>query len=324
VKSSPTGRVALAISLLMVGSMTAASAAHNDTWTGQEPADAGAAASNAVSVASHPSRRSRGNRRFPVLVAAGDISLPELSHQRATAKLVERLNPDQILLLGDNQYQTGSLRAYNRFYDPTWGRFKDITWPVPGNHEYYTRGAAGYFRYFGASARPEGTSYYSKDIGTWHVVALDSNIARGRKSAQLRWLRRDLAASDQPCTLAYWHHPRFSSGVEHGNDPSVRRFWKVLYRQRADIVLNGHEHNYERFARQTPSRRAARSGLREFVVGTGGAELYRLGRPDPNSQQRVTGRYGVLRLKLRDRSYSWKFVTARGRVMDRGKRAECH
>ena len=172
---------------------------------------------------------------------------------------------------------------------------------------------------FRSAARPQGTSYYSRNIGSWHIVSLDSNIERGKGSAQLEWLKQDLKASTSACTLAYWHHPRFSSGVKHGSDTSVRRFWRVLHRRGADVVLNGHEHNYERFARQTPKQVKSKAGIREFVVGTGGREFYPFGTPELNSQVRTTNEYGVLRLKLRTRSYKWKFKTTAGTTRDRGR-----
>ena len=207
----------------------------------------------------------------PVVVAAGDIA--EVGgHQQLTSDRVLELDPDRVLLLGDNQYWSGTLAEYRRLYDPTWGRFKARTRPVPGNHEYQTPRAAGYFAYFARLARPKGRSYYSFNLGGWHLIALNSSIDHGPGSAQERWLRADLLATAKRCILAYWHFPRFSSGAHQGNWGSVDTFWNDLYDARADVVLNGHEHSYERFARQTAWAKASRQGIRQFVVGTGGAD----------------------------------------------------
>ena len=261
----------------------------------------------------------------PVITAAGDIALQSTTgHHKATSDRVLAINPTIALTLGDNQYPSGALADFRRYYDPTWGRFKAKTKPSPGNHEYYTAGAAGYFGYFGTAAKPAGKSYYSFNLGGWHLIALDSNIARSVGAAQERWLRADLAATSRRCILAYWHHPRFSSGTHYGNNASVGPFWTDLYNARADVVLNGHEHNYERFARQTPSATATAAGIREFVVGTGGGGLYGLGTPKPNSQARNSKTWGVLKLTLHPASYEWRFVAASGAVIDSGGPVTCH
>ncbi len=234
------------------------------------------------------------------------------------------LAPTRVLALGDEQYKTGAYRDFTRYYDPTWGRFKAKTLPTPGNHEYRTPSARGYFRYFGGAAAPHGRSYYSADLGTWHLISLNSNIAHGSASAQLRWLRSDVANTSQRCILAFWHHPRFSSGADHGNDRSVGPFWRVLYRAHADVVLNGHEHNYERFGRQDATGRAGRNGIREFVVGTGGYGHYPFGATQPHSQKRIPGTFGVLKLRLRPHVYSWHYVVVGGTVRDSGGPVACH
>ena len=174
----------------------------------------------------------------PTVVAAGDISPRVITTQKATSDLVLRLAPTRVLALGDEQYNSGALADFRAFYAPTWGRFKGSTLPTPGNHEYNTPGASGYFQYFGSQAGPNGRSYYSRDLGGWHLISLDSNIARTSGSPQLTWLRADLAATQKRCVLAFWHHPRFGSGADHGNNPSVTPFWTALYRAHADIVLN--------------------------------------------------------------------------------------
>jgi hypothetical protein len=233
------------------------------------------------------------------VVAAGDIACPRSLACTDTSALVESLHPDAVLALGDLQYERGELFDFQSVYDKTWGRFKDITHPSPGNHEYSTPGAAGYFDYF------KVPPWYSVDIGTWHVVALNSNCRSiggcGPGSPQERWLREDLAAHPARCTLAFWHHPRFSSGY-HGSDPGYDPFWADLAAAHAEVVLGGHDHDYERFA---PDR-----GIRQFVVGTGGRSLYPILGPEPGSETHNDDTYGVLELRLRPSSYDWRFVAA--------------
>jgi hypothetical protein len=185
----------------------------------------------------------------PVVAAAGDIAPPGTGWgHRATSDRVLAIDPTVVLTLGDNQYPSGAVSDFRRHYGSTWGRFKAKTRPSPGNHDYETAGAAGYFAYFGKLAKPKGRSYYSFDLGGWHLISLDSNIDRQAGSRQERWLRADLVATTKRCILAYWHHPRFSSGAHQGDDSSVGPFWNALYTARAEVVLSGHEHNYERSA----------------------------------------------------------------------------
>jgi calcineurin-like phosphoesterase family protein len=259
----------------------------------------------------------------PVVVAAGDIA-QAAGHQQATADRIAEIDPDAVLLLGDLQYPNGDLADFRRLYHPTWGRFKATSRPSPGNHEYHTPAAAGYLDYFGRAARPAGRSYYSFDLGGWHVIALNSNIPFETGSAQERWLRADLVATSKRCILAYWHHPRFSSGSHEGDHVEVGPLWTDLYDARADVVLNGHEHSYERFARQDPRGRADRQGIRQFVVGTGGAALQPLAAARPNSQLRTAAAHGVLELVLHPASYEWRFVAESGAVLDRGGPVTCH
>jgi hypothetical protein len=262
----------------------------------------------------------------PVITAAGDISPSNVNgNQKQTSDQVLAINPTVALTLGDNQYPAGALADFQSYYEPTWGRFKAITRPSPGNHDYRTSGAAGYFGYFGSAAKPNGTSYYSFDLGSWHLIALDSNIPRNAGSPQEQWLRADLAAATQPCILAYWHHVRFTSGTSHDNNTSVAAFWNALYDARADIVLSGHEHNYERFGRQDPSAQADPQGIRQFVVGTGGFGLYnQFSTPDPNSEVRNGTTHGVLKLTLQPTAYQWEFISSAGAVVDSGGPDACH
>jgi hypothetical protein len=262
----------------------------------------------------------------PVLVGAGDIADCELPGDSTTAALIEGI-PGTVFTAGDNAYPKGTADEFRDCYGPTWGRFLDRTRPSPGNHDWDTGGAAGYLGYFGTAAAPDGVTWYSYDLGSWHVVVLDSDCAQVKgcdpDSAQGRWLAADLAASSARCTLAIWHHPRFSSGT-HGNDRSVAPFWQALYDAGADLVLNGHDHDYERFAPQDPSGNEDRErGLRQFVVGTGGAELRPFLVPKKNSELRVSVSHGVIRLTLHDGSYEWRFIPTAGDVGDIGS-ARCH
>ncbi len=259
-----------------------------------------------------------------MIVAAGDIACggAPCAGQAGTARLIRRIHPRAVLTLGDNQYPDGEYDDFLASYDPTWGAFLDVTRPVPGNHDYGVAGAAGYFRYFGRRAHRRAGGYYSFDLGGWHVLALNSGPG-SISEAQLSWVREDLRADGHLCELAYWHHPRWSSGSQHGSDEDLAGLWEVLHAEGVDVVLNGHEHNYERFARMDPSGRLDPAGIRQFVVGTGGRSHYGFGDPVPGSQVRITGRFGVLRMVLRPGGYEWAFVAVGGDVLDRG-RARCH
>jgi hypothetical protein len=267
----------------------------------------------------------------PVVAAAGDIACEadddpdeEACRQMATSDLLVRDVPWAVLTLGDNQYDDGELGEFRLSYAASWGRVKAITRPAPGNHDYHVSGAAGYFAYFGPRAGRPDEGFYSFDVGAWHVIALNSNceeVGCDVGSAQERWLREDLAAHPGACTLAYWHHPRFSSG-DHGNDESVDAVWRALYEAGADVVLNGHDHTYERFAPQDPDQRADPDGLRAFVVGTGGKSLYGFGDPEPNSEVRIAA-FGILELTLRADGYDWRFISVGGTVEDAGS-GSCH
>jgi hypothetical protein len=279
----------------------------------------------------------------PVIAAAGDIACDPASaaynegagvttqcRQRATSDLLLAIAPDAVLTLGDNQYSTGTYDQFMASYHPTWGRLKAITRPSVGNHDYDTAGAAGYFGYFGSAAGDPAKGYYSFDIGAWHVVALNSNCAVvpcAAGSAQEQWLRADLAARPAACTLAYWHHPRFSSGP-HGKELSTAKLtplWQALYEAGADVVLNGHDHDFERFAPQTPAGSAdAIRGLREFVVGTGGRSHYQVTTPIANSEVIGAATFGVLALTLRATGYEWRFVPEPGATFTDSGSQTCH
>ncbi len=269
-----------------------------------------------------PAAAAPADRPAPVLVAAGDVASCGSRGDTATARL---LGPRAaVALLGDGAYRAGSPREYARCYHPTWGRAKERTRPVPGNHDYNTPGAAGYFGYFGAAAGEPGAGYYAYGLGAWRVVALNSNCAEvggcHAGSPQERWLRAELAAHPAACALAYWHHARFSSGAEHGGTAEVAPLWRALQDAGAEVVLSGHEHAYERFAPQDADGNADPArGIRQFVVGTGGAEPHAPGAPRPHSEARAAGTAGVLRLRLRPGGYKWRFVAVDGSAVDEGR-----
>jgi 3',5'-cyclic AMP phosphodiesterase CpdA len=276
--------------------------------------------------ASLPLAAGAGAAREAILIAAGDIASCRSQGDEATARLLDRLE-GTVAALGDLAYERGTDAEFARCIEPSWGRHKRRIRPAVGNHEYGTPGAAGYFRYFGAAAGgPRG--FYSYELGAWHVVVLNSNCrpAGGCEagSPQERWLRADLASHPARCTLAYAHHPPFSSGL-HGSDTTLRDLWRTLYEGRADVVLAGHDHHYERFRPLGPTGTVDPSrGLREFVVGTGGRSLRPVLRRLPGSAVHEAGAYGVLVLRLRPSGYRWRFVPVAGeRFTDQGS-AACH
>ncbi len=259
----------------------------------------------------------------PVFVGAGDIGqCPGAA--ASTAALIDAI-PGMVFTTGDDVYGGATLAQYQSCYGPTWGRFLDRTRPVPGNHDY--NGAAGlsaYFQYLQGSSGPESGGYYSYDYQGWHIVALNSvSIIRG-DSAQMNWLEADLSASSAKCTIAYWHHPLFSSSSRNPATNEMRQVWNVLYAHNVDIVLNGHDHSYERFDPQDPTGRLDLArGIVEFVVGTGGADLYSFGIIQPNSRVQAST-YGVLKLTLESAGYAYEFVPAGNTAFhDRGQ-GICH
>jgi chitodextrinase len=258
----------------------------------------------------------------PVIAIAGDIS-GSGSGDSATAALLDSLNPTAVLTAGDNAYPDGTLSEYNSYYEPTWGRHKSKTYPSPGNHEYHTSGASGYFSYFGARAGPSGKGFYSYNVGAWHLIALNSEISRGSSSEQVTWLKNDLASTTAKCVMAYWHKPRFTAG-NYSDDSSFQPFWDALYAANADVVISGHDHNYQRYVPMTPTgARDDVRGIREFVVGTGGRSHYGL-RAD---SRRVVGdstSYGVLKLTLRASGYDWQFIPEAGRTFTDSGTGACH
>jgi acid phosphatase type 7 len=260
------------------------------------------------------------------LNGAGDIAWCSNKGDEATAKLLETL-PGKVFTTGDNVYSAGTASEYANCYHPTWGRHKTRTRPSPGNHDYETGGAAPYYAYFGSLAGPSGRGYYSYTLGSWHVVSLNSSVSMAVGSAQYTWLRDDLAASTALCTLAYWHHPLFSSDAGVGSSTHARPIWNLLYAAGADVVVAGHAHNYERFAPQTPQGVAdAVHGLRQFVVGTGGKTLSTNVRSPrlANSQVFNGSTWGVLVLRLGEGGYRWKFAPVAGKTFTDAGSTACH
>jgi hypothetical protein len=266
----------------------------------------------------------------PVLVGAGDIaSCDDLAGAEATAKLIDNI-PGTVFAAGDLAYPDGSDEQFAKCYGPTWGRFKDRTRPAAGNHEYHSDGASGYARYFGAAAGDPKKAYYSYDLGAWHIIVLNSECGQvggcDAASPQGQWLRQDLTQHSVACTLAYFHKPLFSSGAKHGNDPEMKPLWQTLYAANADVVINGHDHDYERFAPQDPDGNAdSKRGIREFVVGSGGKNSHRsFDKPRPNSEVRDAETFGVLKLTLHSSSYDWEFVPQAGKTFHDSGSGTCH
>jgi alkaline phosphatase len=284
------------------------------------------AAGYAAATAGGSSAKKPKKTRPAVMLAAGDIAQCSLDGVRLTADLVAH-RKGTVAAIGDTVYPRGSASDFADCYAPTWGRFKARTRPAIGNHEYLTPGAKPYFDYFGKRAHPPN-AYYSYRLGSWHIIVINSECSEiggcGRGSAELRWLKKDLARHPARCTLAYWHRPRFSSGP-HGPSSEMQRIWVTLAKARADVVLNGHDHLYQRFAPLNARGRVSpKRGMREFVVGTGGGPHYSAPGTSTGSRKIITGQWGVLRLVLKARRYHWQFLAAPGgKVLDQGG-ASCH
>ena len=263
-----------------------------------------------------------------VLVGAGDIANCDItggSGAAATGRLLDQI-PGTVFTVGDHAYPKGAAKEFQECYEPRWGRLKARTRPAPGNHDYLTDKAKPYFEYFGDNAGPERRGYYSYTLGTWHIISLNSFIAADRHSPQIEWLRKDLEENHAACTLAYWHIPIFSSGphgLEVQNSIHMVEAWRMLYEHHAAVVINGHDHDYERFAPQDADGRADPKGIREFVVGTGGGGLYEFRRIRPNSDARGNRSYGVLKLTLGADDYAWEFLTAAGEPFHDSGKAPC-
>jgi hypothetical protein len=276
-----------------------------------------------------------------LLIGAGDIADcgSQLVHAQETASLIKLFPDATVFAAGDDAYTNGTKSEFENCYGASWGDFKERTRPAPGNHDYgiylihRRNNATPYFDYFGTNAGPRDLGYYSYDLGNWHIVSLNSMA--GQKGAptmdkQRQWLEDDLDHNKKPCILAYWHHPLFSSGDTHGDqkkDPGrfMTPLWKVLLDHKADVILNGHDHHYERFALQDASKKATSSGIREIIVGTGGGEDRGIGTVKANSEKRLAHVYGVLLMTLHPNSYEWSFIQADGTIGDSSSGVtECH
>jgi alkaline phosphatase len=282
---------------------------------------AGPSVSAAASAAS-------GDAGEVVLIAVGDIGRCDSTGDDETGALAASL-PGTVAILGDTAYESGSAAELQRCFGESWGAVEDrIRYAATGNHDIKTDDGAPLKAYLGDAVSRDGRTWFSDDLGAWHLIVLDSNCgllqgACSSGSAQVRWLREDLAASDARCTLAMWHHPRFSSGY-HGNSSSVGAFWDALHDAGAELVLNGHEHDYERFEPQDPGGQADPvGGLTEIVAGTGGGALKPFERSAPNSLVRIADTYGVVELTLRTTGWSFRFLATDGRVLDQGD-GTCH
>ena len=262
----------------------------------------------------------------PVLVGAGDIASCNQESDEKTAALLDQVvattaeagAETSVFTAGDNAYENGTPSEFASCYDPTWGAFKARTRPVPGNHDYVTAGATGYYHYFGAAAGPSGKGWYAYDLGAWRIYALNSNCEAiggcGAGSTQETWLQADLATNPRQCVAAIWHHPRFSSGF-HGNNTNMDQIWRDLVSAGAEFIVNGHDHGYERFALMTATGAPAPvNGTREFVVGTGGASLRALGTIQASSEVRNNATLGVMKFTLTATGYAWQFVPIAGRT----------
>ncbi len=304
------------------------------------------AATLAISSLPHSGRAVAAMRDDPVIAAAGDVACDQTAgasqtagdkddysmngcQQGSTAKLLGFKKFAAILPLGDEQYPDGSSAEFASSYAKTWGSAAVAVHPVPGNHEYHTPMAAGYYGYFKAAAGDAAKGYYSWDLAGWHFIAINANCAAvggcNAGSSEEQWLKADLASHPAACTLAYWHQPRFSS-AHHHSDATYQPFWEDLYAAKSDVVLNGHDHDYERFAPQTATGAAdATGGIREFVVGTGGKSHYVFTTIEPNSEVRNNTTFGIIELTLHAHGYDWSFVPApgTGTFTDSGSGA-CH
>lgn len=262
----------------------------------------------------------------PLLLAAGDIGSCNSDGDDSTGLLLQGI-PGTIAALGDLAYPRGTAEQFADCYDPSWGPYRSRTRPAAGNHDFATPGAAPYFAYWGTIAGLAGAGYYSYELGSWHVVVLNSNcrfVSCSPGSAQETWLRDDLARHRRACTLAYFHHPLFSS-TRGTATPAVQPLWQDLYDADADVVLNGHAHNYQRFAPQSPMGAADPGrGIREFVVGTGGNSHHAVGPPIANQEIADATAFGVLRLMLLERGYEWRFLPQRGAFFTDSGTGACH
>lgn len=270
----------------------------------------------------------QSTKQDPVLIGAGDIAdCTDLAGAEATAKLLEA-NPGTVMAVGDLAYPDGTKENFE-CYDKTWGRVKARTRPAVGNHEFHSTSATYYFQYFGSVAGNFKDGFYSYNLGAWHIIVLNSECKEvggcEAGSREEKWLRVDLAAHPAACTLSYFHKPLFSSGAKHGNDPELKPIFQALYDAHADVVVNGHDHDYERFAPQNPEGKAdSKYGVREIVAGTGGKSHRPFAQPLPTSEVRDDTAFGVLKLTLHPTAYDWVFLPEPGKQFTDSGSGLCH
>jgi acid phosphatase type 7 len=266
-----------------------------------------------------------------VMVGAGDIAGCNSDGDETTAKLVTSVlseNPGAVVFtLGDNVYPNGTSQEFDDCYNPSWGTFKARTRPVPGNHDYNTQNATGYYNYFGTKAGSPSKGYYSYNLGAWHIVVVNSNCAAvggcETGSSQEKWLREDLKASSNTCQIVMWHHPRFSSGP-HGNADFMQDIWKAATENNVELVLNGHDHTYERFAPLNAAGAPDAIGTTQIVVGSGGISHYAFIGQKPNRVSANADTYGVLKLELAASGFNFKFIPELGRTFTDSGSGTCH
>jgi len=290
-------------------------------------------AADAVTAPKITPKKSNSKATTYTVYAAGDIAEckkapADQSIAARTADIIfHGLEGDKnaiAITLGDNTYPVGQPEEFSNCYEPTWGRFKERTLPSPGNHDYGMPKALGYFNYFGDIAGPERRGYYATSLGTWRVVSLNSNLNKLEMQKQIAWLQTELSTNKQSCTLAFWHHPAFSSGG-HGSNDNMKPIWKMLAQAKADIVLSGHDHDYERFAPMNEEGdKDEKNGIRNFVVGTGGAKLTPMFLPKLTTEIRSNSANGVLKLTLHEKAYEWEFIPIPGATFTDKGQGSCH
>jgi hypothetical protein len=295
------------------------------------PSDAPAATSPTATESANVLPKAKPSDR-PIVAAVGDIACETTQavtqtscQQAAVGNAITKLKPDSVWLLGDIQYLNGDLDQFKGSFGKAFAPLRNRWRPVVGNHEYATPDASGYYKFFGKAAGPSQRGFYSFNLGEWHVVSLNANcdlIDCTSDSLQAKWLRNDLKKNPSRCTAALWHQPLFSSGKEHGNDPLVRPLWRILQNHHADLVLNGHDHDFETFARQDSYGKADPNGMIEIVAGLGGRSFYDFGKIQPNSKVRISDSFGFLKLRLNARSFDWSFVNKDSKVLARSS-ARC-
>ena len=261
-----------------------------------------------------------------VLIGAGDIANCETQHDEQTAALIAGYPEAAVFSIGDNAYGEGTREDFDKCFEPSWGPLKDRLRPVPGNHDYKTNLGLPYYDYFGEAAGEPGLGYYSYELGSWHIVTLNSNCTQvdcGPGSAQVRWLYEDLRLNKQRCTLLYWHHPYWSTDAQQGSS-TVETFWKIANRFRAEVVVNGHDHFYERYAPMNSQSKYDKEGVRMFIVGTGGSDLHALPEIRPNNIARDNSTFGVIKFNLYSSRYEWEFIPTEGGQFTDSGAGECH